>query len=252
MPGKCPRPPVQVVVAPSVPSPYQYKQQLQREKDQQDGGSRSSSSNSSGNSSSKRPRPDGVPSNPTAAQERAEFKKMWKSVMDLGAAQLTGHEKKAYDARRIVELGGKAPTAIKTPFNILIGKLAKHKHRDARRDNEVRESGLVVAKKRQSAAALANEVLDDGGRRSHDSSGRIGDSPYPVLGKMKGGMLYLNRETIQTVTAGRRGGGSGIGGKGGGRGMGGGRGRGGGGGKGLGGGWGISRGSGRGGGRGRR
>ncbi|GAB5034193.1 Hypothetical protein NocV09_01701550 [Nannochloropsis oceanica] len=248
MPGKHPRPPVHVVVAPSVPSPYQYKQQLQREKDRQDGGSR----NSSSNSSSKRPRPDRVPSNPTAAQERAEFKKMWKSVMDLGATQLTGHEKKAYEARRIVELGGKAPTAIKTPFNILIGKLAKHKHRDARRDNELKESGVVVAKKRQSAAALASEVLDDGGRRSHDSSGRIGDSPYPVLGKMKGGMLYLNRETIQTFTAGRRGGGSGGRGRGGGRVMGGGRGRGRGGGKGMGGSRGVSIGSGRGGGRGRR
>lgn len=239
---KRPRLAVQVVVAPSIPTPAQFKQQQQQWEDATTGG---------GSCSSKRSR--GPP--PTeAAQGRAEFKKMWKSVMDLGAAQLTGHEKKAYEARRIVELGGKAPVALKTPFNILIGKRAKAKQRDSRREQEIRESGLVVAKKRPTAASLASDVLDDGGRRKHDSSGRVGDSPYPVLGKMRGGTLFLNRDTIQTVTArrggGRGGGGGGRMGRGGGRGGGRGRGSGGGGGRGRGGGGG-GRGRG-GGGRGRQ
>lgn len=198
MAGKRPRPPVQVVVAPSIPSPWEYKLQLQREQGERQ--------DEAANGSYKRARSGGALSNGNNAAERAEFKKMWKSVMDLGAMQLTGYEKKAYDARRIVELGGKAPAAIKTPFNILMGKRAKAKQRDARRDNDIRESGVVVAKKRQSAAALANQILDDGGRRKHDSSGKIGETPYPVLGKMKGGTLFLNRGTIQRATMGKRGG----------------------------------------------
>lgn len=199
------RPPVQVVVAPSIPTPHQFKQQQQ----------------SRPNASSSAQAAAAAADTDTTKTERAEFKKMWKAVMDLGAQQLKGHEKKAYEARRIVELGGKAPVAQKTPFNILIGKRSKAKKRDTRREQEARESGLVVAKKRPTAASLAAEVLGDVGRRRNDSSGRIGDSPYPVLGKMRGGTLFLNRDTIQKMMPRRGGGGGGFGGGGRGRGGGG-------------------------------
>lgn len=84
----------------------------------------------------------------------------------------------------------------------------------------MRESGLVVAKKRLSAHALAAEGKEAaagaaaGGARRHKQlgSGDIGASPYPVVGKMRGGTLFLNRDTVKSVTA--RGGRGGRGGRG--------------------------------------
>lgn len=73
----------------------------------------------------------------------------------------------------------------------------------------------MVAKKRLSAHALAAEGKEAaaagvGGKRlKRLSSGDIGASPYPVVGKMRGGTLFLNRDTVRSVTAKPRGGGRG-------------------------------------------
>lgn len=42
----------------------------------------------------------------TPSWER-DYQQIWKDVTDLGAEQFTGKEKKAYEARKIVERGGK-------------------------------------------------------------------------------------------------------------------------------------------------
>lgn len=42
----------------------------------------------------------------TPSWER-EYQHIWKTVNDLGAEQFTGQEKKAYEARKIVERGGR-------------------------------------------------------------------------------------------------------------------------------------------------
>ncbi len=112
-----------------------------------------------------------------------------------------------------------APKSEKTPLNILVGKRAKRKQRDSKREQEVRESGMVVAKKRLSAHALAaegKEAAAPGMRHKKLGSGDIGASPYPVVGKMRGGTLFLSRDTVRSVTAKSRGGGRGGGGRGGG------------------------------------
>lgn len=128
-----------------------------------------------------------------------------------GAAQLTGYEKKVYDVRKIVELGGKAPKAEKTPLKILMGKRAKQKQREAKRQQELKESGVVVARKRPALASNLAAAAGGGSSR-HDKrgSGDIGASPYPVVGRMKGGQLVLNRDTIRSLTS-RRGRGGGRG-----------------------------------------
>ena len=36
-----------------------------------------------------------------------EYQQIWKTVNDLGAEQFTGKDKKAYEARKIVERGGR-------------------------------------------------------------------------------------------------------------------------------------------------
>lgn len=76
----------------------------------------------------------------------------------------------------------------------------------------------MVARKRLSAQALAvegKEAADAAGfgakRHKKVSSGDIGASPYPVVGKMRGGTLFLNRETVRSATARPRGGGRGGG-----------------------------------------
>ena len=98
-----------------------------------------------------------------------------------------------------------APVAQKVPYKILMGKLAKQKKREAKKAQEIKESGLVVARKRPSPAATAggkNKVKHGGGGGGGGGAG--GSSPYPVAGKMKGGMLFLSRDTINASQ--RRGG----------------------------------------------
>lgn len=92
-----------------------------------------------------------------------------------------------------------------------MGKLAKQKKREAKKAQEIKESGVVLARKRPSLFG------GDGGKKkrkkggSHIGEGGLGGgsstSPYPVAGKMKGGMLFLNRDTINASQ--RRGGGAG-------------------------------------------
>lgn len=44
---------------------------------------------------------------PRAPSWEREYQQIWKSVYDLGAEQFTGKDKRAYEARKIVEMGGR-------------------------------------------------------------------------------------------------------------------------------------------------
>ncbi|CAN0382846.1 unnamed protein product [Hapterophycus canaliculatus] len=44
---------------------------------------------------------------PRAPSWERDYQQIWKAVTDLGAEQFTGKEKKAYEARKIVERGGR-------------------------------------------------------------------------------------------------------------------------------------------------
>ena len=88
-------------------------------------------------------------------KEKEEFQKMWKSVMDLGksesisggvngrpvflihlyafllhsgASQLKGYDKKQYDARKIVELGGKVRLRIAIARETCCSCISHHHH----------------------------------------------------------------------------------------------------------------------------
>ena len=54
-----------------------------------------------------------------------------------GASVLTGKEKKEYEAKKIMRLGGKAPKNIKTPIKILKGMKIKQKERETKKLEEV-------------------------------------------------------------------------------------------------------------------
>ena len=49
---------------------------------------------------------------PRAPSLEREYEQIWKSVYDLGAEQFTGKDKKAYEARKIVERGGRVSVRI--------------------------------------------------------------------------------------------------------------------------------------------
>lgn len=54
-----------------------------------------------------------------------------------GASTLTGKEKKEYEAKKIMRLGGKAPPRLKTPIKILTGMKKKGKERELKKREEV-------------------------------------------------------------------------------------------------------------------
>lgn len=55
----------------------------------------------------------------------------------LGATLLTGKEKKEYEARKMMRLGGKAPKNLKTPIKILQGMRTKEAERAQKKREEV-------------------------------------------------------------------------------------------------------------------
>ena len=49
---------------------------------------------------------------PRAPSWEREYQQIWKSVYDLGAEQFAGKDKRAYEARKIVERGGRVSVRI--------------------------------------------------------------------------------------------------------------------------------------------
>ena len=68
------------------------------------------------------------------------------SVKALGAVGLKGKEKWKYQSELIQSLGGKKPKNRKVPLKILMGMRKKEKKRQAWRDKQIRDSGVVVAR----------------------------------------------------------------------------------------------------------
>ncbi|DBA01285.1 TPA: hypothetical protein N0F65_001790 [Lagenidium giganteum] len=88
---------------------------------------------------------------------RKEFEDTLTSVKEFAAANLTGKEKKQYDAKKIEALGGKAAKNRNMPYNMLIGLKKASAVREKRREVKEKESGVVSGKRKVSASAAAKE-----------------------------------------------------------------------------------------------
>jgi len=108
-------------------------------------------------------------------------RKAWSDVMELGAQNLGKREKKAYDIKKLTELGCKAPKNDKVPLKILFSMKKTHAKRAKLKLEESIASGVVSSesnkKKRKSGASKAPRRDDD--------------IHYNALGSFRNGMLKL-------------------------------------------------------------
>ena len=73
---------------------------------------------------------------------------LWRTTTpSTGATALTGKEKKEYEIKKIMRLGGKAPKNIKTPIKILQGMRKKESERAEKKKQEAIQTGMHMKKK---------------------------------------------------------------------------------------------------------
>jgi len=150
--------------------------------------------------------------------EMDEFKSIYRQVIEYGASNFDGRKKKDYEARRIMQLGGKGVERTKIPYNILMGIKRKEKIRQQARDDYVKASDIVTGEKKFSATYAGGSVNITGrgqgkkNRRndisSHDDITKSVEESK--VGKYRDGMLYINQSLLQQGKNGTKG--KGIGG----------------------------------------
>jgi len=121
-------------------------------------------------------------------QAKKDRRQLWKSVRALGSVGLKGKEKWQYKMDLIKKVGGKAPKNRKVPYKILVGMRAKERKRTQWRENDMRESGVVVGK----SNSFLNLPKKKGKRRSAAADGIM----RPAFGHMKGGTLFLKKSDM--------------------------------------------------------
>ena len=112
----------------------------------------------------------------------ADEKKIWVSVKALGAVGLKGKEKWKYQSELIQSLGGKKPKNRKVPLHILLGMRKKEKKREAWRQNEIKQSGVVVARPQD-----VTQKSKKRRRKREDKESFM----RPSFGHFKGGTLFV-------------------------------------------------------------
>ncbi|CAM9363729.1 unnamed protein product [Ectocarpus sp. 13 AM-2016] len=140
---------------------------------------------------------------PRAPSWERDYQQIWKAVTDLGSEQFTGKEKKAYEARKIVERGGRAPKDPRMPYVMLQGLRKKAKQREERREAMEAEAGVITGNagsaRRKSAQTSRGRGGGGGGSSRGGGSERGGGSssfgPAPSMGMMKSGVLHISRNT---------------------------------------------------------
>lgn len=130
-----------------------------------------------------KPKPLSVPSE--SELDRRSFRIDAAAIEKLGVSQLDRRQKKLYDARRVMSLGGHAPKNIKTPINILKGIRHKQKERQDRQDALNRAGGNLVKNHEPRSNAVKPSKNGDGLR--------IG------IGHFSDGNLKISKRAIATV-----------------------------------------------------
>ena len=128
-----------------------------------------------------------------------DFDSAWSAVKMLGVSQLKGREKREHEARRIVELGGRAPKAQKVPYKILVGMRRKQKERAQKKAAYERALGIISAKKTHDPGGPGKRGGPGGGRRKYGGGGKTRgwDAKGPRglsggTGRFKGGILTVD------------------------------------------------------------
>ena len=122
----------------------------------------------------------------------SDEKNIWVSVKALGAVGLKGKEKWKYQSELIQSLGGKKPKNRKVPLKILMGMRKKEKKRQAWRDKQIRDSGVVVA--RPNDLSTSSQKSKKKRKKLHtDRQGFL----RPSFGHFKSGTLFVGNRHKQ-------------------------------------------------------
>ena len=103
----------------------------------------------------------------------------------MGAVGLEGKEKWKYQSELIQSLGGKKPKNRRVPSKILLGMRKKEKKRQAWREKDIRESGVVVARPNDSSTSNFKNRK----KRKTDRQSFL----RPSFGHFKGGTLFVGK-----------------------------------------------------------
>lgn len=123
------------------------------------------------------------------AQKKEGLKEFNKEVENLGATAFKGREKRDWDKKKLVEMGGVVQRNQSMPRTMHMGMRAKQKKREDWNNDLLRNMGLTVKKR----AKIAEKENADGGVIWGRSS------LNPTVGSFKNGVLSMKRKHIKSV-----------------------------------------------------
>lgn len=129
-----------------------------------------------------------------AALSNPQLRAIKREVEQLGAAQLQGRAKKAWEKREVKSMGIRERKGIKTPLPMLAGMRKMQHKRDAQAEAAALESGtgdhLHLRKKRKLAKASKEKPRDLGVSAS--------------VGKFTGGVLKIDSQDVEQIKSSAR------------------------------------------------
>ncbi|KAF0682820.1 Aste57867_25119 [Aphanomyces stellatus] len=108
-----------------------------------------------------------------------QFKKAIDDVRGFNMTNATGKDKKKKEVERVVALGGKAPKALKMPYNQMMAIKKAGGKRGEKRAEEEKASGVVSGKKK--AVKVSQRPKSDAGVQA-------------TKGRFKNGVLFVSKK----------------------------------------------------------
>ena len=114
-----------------------------------------------------------------------DFNETVKEIHALGSTLFTGKQKRQYEAEKYMALTGREMKKQKVPLKIVRGIKKAAAKREARKEKEALESGVVTATKRKDSK---KKNYSEKSRRDSRLHG-----PSPSIGFTKNGMLHVRK-----------------------------------------------------------
>ncbi|KAH6570540.1 hypothetical protein BASA50_008267 [Batrachochytrium salamandrivorans] len=118
-----------------------------------------------------------------------------KLIEQYTSSELTGKERINHHKAKIVELGGKAPKALKAPRSMRIGMAKKAEERASKRINDAKNTGMYHSTlKSQISNGGESQKSKKGPFKKRQDVGIIGS-----IGRIKDGVMHVAKKHIQAV-----------------------------------------------------
>ncbi len=123
----------------------------------------------------KRPRAaeDAAPAD--AKAQRKRFRDTMREVLELGAGEFVGRDRKEWEAKQLERLGGKNTHKVKMPLPMFFNVMRARERREAHAEALARESQLVTGKKRATVKDQRKKQRHDERRRQLRKEPSIAD-----------------------------------------------------------------------------